>query len=139
MRFDRSEVGDLHGRLVCGTWIFSSSKSCSRTAKTQDFDINGQFFTRWSQEEVKTPLLASFLEKLQKYSFFRQTWLVVDQVKVAKYDGNNFRCIEDVFRCLNVKNSWKTIFFSVKVSLWTTDLYIQKCCFFHEFLRFPHV
>ena len=32
-------IDDYYCRLICGTWTFSSSESCSRTAKTQYFDM----------------------------------------------------------------------------------------------------
>ena len=58
---------------------------------------------------VKNPPLHVFLEYLVKYNFLYQTWLVVNQFRVAGYDGDIFRYIEDVFGRLNVRKTQKFV------------------------------
>ena len=62
-----------------------------------------------SQNRVKPPSLHVFLEYLSKYSLLHETWLVVGQFRVAGYDGDIFRYIEDVFGRLNVRKTQKFV------------------------------
>ena len=104
---------------------------------------HGQFFTRWPQNtpkiEQKTPL-SVFSWKSSKIKLFSQNLVSCRSSKGGwirwEYFWVHGTCFLMSKRQENVKIREKTIFFSIKATLWTTDFYTEKCCFFTNFCVF---